>query len=259
MTAFGSYSLYYNLLYSDKDYAAETRFMLEALDGAGCRPRSLLDLGCGTGRHALALAAGGIEVTGVDISETMLTMGRESLRERPDAKVALLRGDARTVRLGRAFDAVSSLFHVMSYQTGEEDALAVLETARLHLEPGGCFFFDFWHGPGVLRDPPTNRLKVMEDASIRVERKAVPFMRTEDNIVEVRYTVDLLDRRGGRERIEENHVMRYWFVPELRRLARRSGFTCADCGAWMERSPPGPESWYAWMLLRLERFDIENP
>ncbi|MDR2800247.1 MAG: class I SAM-dependent methyltransferase [Desulfovibrio sp.] len=251
MTTFGAYSLYYNLLYSDKDYAAEARFMLEALEGAGCRPRALLDLGCGTGRHALALAAGGIEVTGVDISETMLRMARESLWERPDAGVEVLRGDARTVRLGRSFDAVSCLFHVMSYQTGEEDALAVLETARLHLRPGGCFFFDFWHGPGVLHDPPAERLKVMEDASVKVRRKAVPFMREKDNIVEVRYTVDLLDSRGGREKIEETHVMRYWFVPELRRLAQLSGFTCADCGAWMLRSPPGPESWYAWMLLRI--------
>ena len=166
MTTFGDYARYYNLLYRDKDYAGETAFVLEIMKKHGCIPRTLLDLGCGTGRHAVEMTRQGVQVTGVDMSETMLTIGQENIRDLNRSGFSaplpeLLQGDARSVRLGKQFDAVVSLFHVMSYQNTEEDALAVLETAREHLKPGGLFFFDFWHGPGVLRDLPARRERIL--------------------------------------------------------------------------------------------------
>lgn len=255
MSVFGDYSHYYNLLYSDKDYAGETRFIAEVMAGHGLRPRSLLDLGCGTGKHALCFADAGIRVVGVDRSENMLRMGREYLEGAPDlsGRVELRRGDACDVRLGRVFDAATSLFHVMSYQTSDESAHALLVTAREHLEPGGLFFFDFWHSAGVLSDPPVERLKIMEDESVRVERKAVPRLRVPDNIVEVHYTIRLHNKLSGQSSdLEELHVMRYRSVPELRGQARSAGFLPLDCGAWMELSPPRRETWYAWMVLRRE-------
>jgi SAM-dependent methyltransferase len=255
MSVFCDYSHYYNLLYSDKDYAGETRFIAEVLAGHGPRPRSLLDLGCGTGKHARCFAAAGIHVVGVDRSESMLRMGREHTESGSEhsARVELLCGDACDVRLGRVFDAATSLFHVISYQTSDESAHALLVTAREHLEPGGLFFFDFWHGAGVLSDPPVERLKIMEDESVRVERKAVPQLRVPNNTVEVRYTIHLHNKLTGRRSdLEELHVMRYWSVPELRGQARDAGFIPLDCGAWMELSPPRRETWYAWMVLRRE-------
>ena len=118
MAAFEDYARYYNLLYQDKDYAGETAFILGLLRGHGNGPKTLLDLGCGTGRHALEMARQGVTVTGVDMSETMLAVGREANTFNSDDFPApvLRRGDARTVRLGVKFDAVTSLFHVMSYQ-----------------------------------------------------------------------------------------------------------------------------------------------
>ncbi|MDR2124957.1 MAG: class I SAM-dependent methyltransferase [Desulfovibrio sp.] len=255
MSVFGDYSHYYNLLYSDKDYAEETRFIAELMAGHGLRPRSLLDLGCGTGKHACCFADADIRVVGVDKSESKLRIGRKSLERDPvlSAPVDLRHGDACNVRLGIVFDAVTSLFHVMSYQTSDESAQALLATAREHLAPGGLFFFDFWHSAGVLSDPPVERLKIMEDESVRVERKAIPRLRVPDNIVEVRYTIHLHNKLTGQNSdLAELHVMRYRSVPELRSLARSAGFVPLDCGAWMELSPPRRETWYAWMLLRRE-------
>lgn len=77
MSIFGDYARYYNLLYQDKEYAAETEFILECLTRYGGMPATLLDLGCGTGRHALEMARRGVCVTGVDMSATMLEMGRQ--------------------------------------------------------------------------------------------------------------------------------------------------------------------------------------
>ena len=252
---FNDYARYYNLLYRDKDYAGEAAFVLNRLRSAGCAPQHLLDLGCGTGRHALELARRGIAVTGVDLSETMLAMGRPLLAAAaaglpPGTPVPeLLQGDARNVRLGRQFDAVVSLFHVLSYQTTEEDALAVLVTAREHLVRGGVFLFDFWHGPGVLTDPPVERVKQLEDEHTCVQRRAVPVHRVADNLVEVHYSVTLKDRATGNvSRLDECHTMRYWFLPELRYLARTAGLAVAAEGAWMTETVPGT-AWNAWMAV----------
>ena len=252
MTVFADYARYYNVLYKDKDYAAEARFILQCLQRNGSMPKTLLDLGCGTGRHALEMAGQGIAVSGVDMSETMLAVGQKIIsRSEVSPLPALSHGDARNVRLQKQFDAVTSLFHVMSYQTTEDDALAVMHTAREHLVEGGLFLFDFWYGPGVLTDPPTLRRKIMEDEATRVERVASPVHRINDNVVEVHYTIDLISKKGGsKNHLEECHVMRYWFLPELRYLAREAGLKIVAEGAWMSSAIPEATTWNAWMLVR---------
>lgn len=257
MTVFGDYARYYDVLYQDKDYAGEADFVLSCLERRQGTPCTLLDLGCGTGRHALEMARRGVGVTGVDMSATMLEMGRQALTAAPGLPPGvtpprLLEGDARTVRLDARFDAVTSLFHVMSYQNTEEDALALLETARRHLKPGGCFFFDFWYGPGVLTDPPAERERVMEDARTRVRRHARPVHRISDDVVDVHYDIRLTDKATGRESsLREVHSMRYWFLPELRYLTRQAGFSRVTEGAWLAHDMLSGMPWNAWMLLEL--------
>ncbi len=256
MTVFGEYARYYNVLYQDKDYAGEADFVLSCLKRHEA-PRTLLDLGCGTGRHALEMARRGVSVTGVDMSATMLEMGRQALAAAPDLPPGvtpprLLEGDARTVRLDTHYDAVTSLFHVMSYQNTEGDALAVMETARQHLKPGGLFLFDFWYGPGVLTDPPTERDRIMEDAHTLVYRHAHPVHRVNDNLVEVHYSIDLTDKSTGtKSSLNEVHKMRYWFLPELRHLASASRLTVIAEGAWRSFELPINTTWNAWILLKL--------
>ncbi len=256
MAAFKDYARYYNLLYAGKDYGAEAAFVLARLLGAGCRPASVLDLGCGTGRHALEFASKGIAVEGVDLSPTMLQLGREAIGKTdlgPACPTPVLHeGDVRSVRLGKNFDAAVSLFHVMSYQNTEQDALAMLNTARAHLAPGGLFFFDFWHGPGVLRALPEKRVRAMGDGHTAIKRVATPVHRLADNIVEVHYDVEITDKiKNQASNIKEEHHMRYWFLPELRHLAGQAGFTAAACGGWMHERAPGLEDWNAWMLFKL--------
>jgi len=79
MSVFNKYSRYYNLLYRDKDYAGEADYVHELIRKYSPDAKSLLDLGCGTGRHAFPLAKKGYSVTGVDISEEMLAVASSHL------------------------------------------------------------------------------------------------------------------------------------------------------------------------------------
>ncbi|MFL5422114.1 MAG: methyltransferase domain-containing protein, partial [Myxococcales bacterium] len=89
----------------------------------------LLDLCCGTGRHAIALQRRGARVTGVDSSATLLALAREKAA-RVGASPRFVLGDARELPLrSGGFDAAICLFNSIGYGTDAE-ALAMLREAR---------------------------------------------------------------------------------------------------------------------------------
>jgi len=241
MSVFGSYSKYYDLLYRDKDYAGEARYVHELIARHRPSARSVLDLGCGTGRHARLLAEHDYKVTGVDLSEEMLAVARAA-----SPNGSFFQGDVRSLRLGRTFDVVLSLFHVMSYQTTNSDLQAALSTVREHLTPGGLFVFDCWYGPAVLTDRPQVRIKRLEDDAIAVTRLAEPVLYANDNLVDVNYQVFIRDKQSGAvEELRETHTMRYLFAPEVRLLLEGAGLRLTQLCEFMGERDPGFDTWNA--------------
>ena len=117
MSVFGNYARYYNLLYCDKDYAEEVRFVNQLLQAHIPGAQSILELGCGTGNHALLLAQEGYNIHGIDFSPEMLQQAQNMLSQVDRALKSRLKfspGDIRNIRLNMQFDAVISLFHVVS-------------------------------------------------------------------------------------------------------------------------------------------------
>lgn len=255
MSVFGLYSRYYDLLYRDKDYAAEARFVSDRLRASRAGVQTLLDLGSGTGRHAVAFAELGWEVMGVDLSPGMVAQAHERRRRAEastQARLDFMEGDVRNVRVGRRFDAVVSLFHVMSYQTSAADLAAALATAAAHLKPGGLFFFDFWFGVAVLADLPTVRVKRWQDEELEVTRIAEPEMQRERNGVAVHYDIFLKERPSGLiSEVREVHLMRYLFLPEISAGLEAAGLKLLQTSAWLDsRRPLGPDTWYGCALAQ---------
>lgn len=234
MKVFDAYAAYYDLLYRDKDYAGEAAYVLGLLAAQGVRGGTMLELGCGTGRHAEQFARSGYSVHGVDLSAAMVE--RAARRFADDSSEHRFEvGDIRTLRLDRQFDAVVSLFHVFSYQSTNEDLDRAFHTASSHLRVGGALVFDFWHGPGVLSDRPAVRVKDMADASTALLRIAEPSFHPSENCVDVHYRILLTERSTQTlHSIQETHRMRYLFMPELQRLTASHGLRIA--AAYREQS-----------------------
>ena len=247
MPNFHKYSEFYNLLYLDKDYAAEADYVATTVRSAVPTARSILELGSGTGRHGRLLAAMGFNVHGIERSPEMV-----SLAQSDHGPVSAEKGGAFTcevgdicgINLGRTFDAVISLFHVISYQTTNDALEAVFRVAAQHLAPGGVFAFDVWHGPAVLTQRPSQRVKEVASERYRVKRTAFPELDSNRGTVKVLYEMECTDMSSG-ESIQfcEEHVMRYLFPTEIDLLARTSGLQITDTEEFLSREAPSPSTW----------------
>lgn len=225
MTVFGDYAQFYDTLYQDKDYQAECDFVEQILARYATQPiKTILDLGCGTGGHAIPLAQRGYQVTGVDRSEQMLANAREKAAVSGRWSVVFHQGDIRMLDLGQTFDAVISMFAVMSYMTSNDDLLAAFRTARRHLVPGGLFIFDAWSGLAVLTERPQDRYKIVEANGERVIRFVHPELKLLQHVVDVNYTVLRLRHGQVLQEVEECHPMRFLFPQEIVYYCTTTGF-----------------------------------
>ena len=231
---FNAYAAYYDLLYSDKDYPAEAAYVRSLLSRHRINTGKLLDLGCGTGRHAEQFARRGYSVHGIDSSEAMIDIAIKKTPSELAKQLTFDVGDLRTARLGSQFDAVLALFQVASYQSTNEDLAEMFATASAHLKDDGVFVFDFWYGPAVLTERPAVRVKRLEDAHLRITRIAEPTLRPNLNLVDVRYTVFVTEQANGAQfELEETHRMRYLFLPELELFLRSAGLRVLNAERWL--------------------------
>lgn len=229
MEVFQDYALYYNAFYQDKDYAAESLDVDRLLKKYGRNVKKIINYGCGTGRHDIELSRLGYQCTGIDISPAMIEIAKRN-SERDGIGIDFSVADIRAYEPSEKYDAVISLFHVMSYQNGNQDILAAFSAARKALDSGGgVFLFDAWYGPGVLSEKPAVRVKEAENGKYRMVRIARPVMHDKSNVVDVCYEVFVIDKETGKTKeINETHSMRYFFRPEIEFYLKQTGFELID-------------------------------
>ena len=243
---FDKYARFYDLIYRDRDTPAEVSWILNELDSAGLGSNlRLLELGSGTGRHAVLFGEAGHSVVGVDPSAEMISHAQSH------DLVNYLEGDGRSVRIGEKFDAVLALFHVVSYQTTDHDLLAIFTTAGEHLESGGIFGFDVWFSPAVHSLTPEPRTLHKEDDSVSLTRTAEPEEDLSRSLVSVTYDCTITDKHTGKtHEFQEQHLMRHFSAAEIGFVANLSGFDVLAHSEFLSSAVPSRETWGVWFTLR---------
>ncbi len=235
----------YDLLHEGKDYEGEVGQLLGIFSEAPRHVNSLLDLGCGTGRHALLLADAGIEVVGVDASSGMVAVARRrSVGRQGSDRISFVEGDLRQLVLPRPFDAVLMMFSVLGYQLTNEHVDASLQTARRHLVPGGILVLDVLWGPRLV-------LSGARSSVVTIPTPQGELLRAVRSSLDLRRQLLTLDFRlwalsDGQviERCIEQHEIRFFFPLELELLLKREGF---ETGALVPLS--GEEEDPPWNML----------
>ena len=230
MEVFQDYAYYYNSFHKDKDYKTEAETVDKLLKTYNSGIRDIINFGCGTGKHDIELEKLGYCCRGIDLSPLMTDIAGKNAALH-GSSVQFETADIRNYKSEKKYDAVISLFHVMSYQNTNADILNTFRSAKKALKSNtkGCFLFDAWYGPGVLSDKPCVRVKEIEDEKNRLIRIARPVLHDKENIADIDYEVLIINKENHKvQTIHEVHRMRYFFRPELELLLNEAGFELMD-------------------------------
>lgn len=178
---------------------------------------SILDLCCGHGRHAIALAERGYQVTGQDLSEVFLNQAQADAVA-ADVQVRWVHGDMRRIPFEGEFDAVINLFSAFGYLESEEEDQRVLDQIRVALKPGGLFLLEIIHQAWLLRNFESRGWHVGTGGVMVLEERELNLLTGRNEV-----TVTLVDTDGTRRK--KQHAMRIYSVPELVRMVRQAGLT----------------------------------
>ena len=203
----------------------------------------------------MELVRAGHSVTGTDKSDEMLARAEQRRLTLPHPlrdKLRFVQGDARDLRTGSTYDAVISLFHVMSYMSGDGDFAAALATVRAHLKQHGALLFDFWHGPALTANPPQHREREVTEDGKHIRRVTTPRWDKARHAVNIVFDVTETDLVTGQSRSSsEEHLMRYFFEEELRRALHVSGFAIVEVGEWLTSAMPTEKTFGVYVLAKL--------
>jgi len=219
----------YDRLMEDVPYEGWARFVLAVLGGEGCFPRSVLELGVGTGRALEPFVARGLEAWGVDVSEAMLSRARARL-----PGVRLERADARGFDLQRRFDLVYSAFDSLNNLTEPGDLEAAFRTALGHLHPRGWLAADL-NTPEGLRE--LWREEVWEEDGVRLVYGYDPRSR-----------MGRLEAWVGNE--VEVHLERGYEPEEVRAMLEGLGYGPVFCLTYPGGRAPDPLTDRFWVFAR---------
>lgn len=249
MSAFNAlYADQYDQLYAEKNYTSECDLIGEAFRSHSANvPKTVLDVGCGTGGHSIELASRGYAVTGVDLSQAMLNRAVGKATGLPDiGRPVFLQGDARNFNTGRSYDAAIMMFAVVGYLTTNDDVLAGLRNIRRQLKSGAPFVCDFWYGPSVLSVRPTDRARVLPTPGGRVIRAASTTLDISSHTADVTFKLWSLEGDRLIGETNETHRMRYFFPQEFALFLTSAGFQLKSLTAFPSLSAElSDQSWNA--------------
>ncbi len=141
MSAYGALADSYDRLTNDVDYNGVVAFYFDILEKENLKPKTAVDLACGTGSVSLLLAERGLRVTGVDMSEEMLCMAAQKA-QKMDVPPLFVCQSLQRLQLPRAVDLAVCALDSLNYITDPVDCKEAIRRVYKALNPGGCFIFD---------------------------------------------------------------------------------------------------------------------
>jgi SAM-dependent methyltransferase len=192
--SYGAFAAYYDEFTADHDYETWTSVVEQLAREHGLRGRSVLDVGCGTGKSFLPFARRGYRTAGCDLSAPMLRIARAKCRAEGLA-VALWQADVRQLARNPGAEFVTCLDDVLNYQLDPVSLQAAVSSLVGQLRPGGVLVFD------------ANTERIYEESFLQPREREAPTAtlrwrarRLGERLYEAR-----IDVRGERERVVSVH------------------------------------------------------
>ena len=247
MGAYEALAASYDRLTNDVDYRATVDFYRDILAQEGLHPRTAVDLACGTGTVSLLLARQGLDVTGVDLSEEMLTMAQQKA-EGLENPPRFVRQSLQELTLPRGVDLAVCALDSLDYITDPQDCAEAIRRVYRALNPGGIFIFDV-NTPEKLR-AMDGQVFLDEDEDVYCVWRGE--FEEETNICS--YGMDLFQRQGRlwRRSFEEHREYAY-SAEQLTGFLKAAGFTGIRVYGDRLMEPPQPGEQRIYLKARKGR------
>ena len=232
---FDKIAFLYDELMSGVPYHSWVAYVHRILERFDCRPRTVLDLCCGTGSVGLLLAGEGYRVAGVDVSPAMVSLAKRRAEEAGLA-VDYFVQDASSLHLGRKFDLIISLFDSLNYILESSALQEAFYRASEHLEPGGLLVFD-------MNTELALAVGLFDQSNLGSKSSLIYNWRSSYDLAAriCRVQMDFACRRGAaEERIEVVHYQRAYDLEEIVDMLNSAGLhTLAVYHAYTLRKATG--------------------
>ncbi len=225
------------------------KLVLSILRNLECQPNTVLDIACGEGTFAIAMAKTGLDVIGIDRSKEMLRIAREQAKA-ANLLIEFYEMDMRQLDLRQSFDLITCWFDSLNYLLTLNDLKKAFKAIYDHMNPDGLFIFDmntiYW-------------LKTLAD------RYAVIIEKETSDVFQVhRHTYDkttriatfhliafLKENDCWQRRVDETHHERGYTLDEIRSCLNTAGLSEIACyGNLEERLPYTKESKRVWFITK---------
>jgi ubiquinone/menaquinone biosynthesis C-methylase UbiE len=227
-------------LYATGDYpqysAGIATFFPKVLSHLKVTPRTLLDLACGEGTFAVAMAKLNLKVTGLDQSPEMIALARAKA-DQEGLQITFTKGDMRGLEFSSAFDVITCWFDSLNYLLELDDIISTFRGVSRALVDNGIFVFDlntiYWLVTLAQRYPCTVERET--DSIFQVHRHSYDF---ETNIGTFHITGFIKEDNRWLRRVDETHKERGYTLEEVRTVIKKSGLREIACWESLEHQTP---------------------
>lgn len=224
----GRHAELYDLFYASKPYVQEAEFVHRCIikhGGERRRGKTLLELACGTGSHAIHFAKLGYQITAVDNSPEMLRQAEEKAAKE-NVHIAFKELDMRDLsQAPGVYDVVVCLFDSLGYVQTDASLSNVFSGVNARLRDGGLFIFEFWHAPPMLSSHDPVRVRRFPINGGTILRISETTLRPQLSLAEVTYSIYELWDDGTYSEIMETHSNRFFTLAEVENYALTYGFS----------------------------------
>jgi len=237
MTSFsyGEFAYVYDELMKDVPYDQWVEYAARKLQENGLSAPSILDIGCGTGEVSVRLAKAGYDVTGVDLSDDMLTVAQDKAQGE-GVQLSLFQQDMSQLELPSSFDCAVIFCDSLNYLETEDQVKGTFKSVYDHLEPGGLLLFDVHSLYKVNHVFGENTFTYNEEELSYIWSC---FQGEHPNSVEHDLTFFVYDeRKDAYDRFDELHKQRTYSVDTYKQWLTEAGFSTVETTADFTNDSP---------------------
>lgn len=199
----------------------------------------ILELGCGTGRALIPLAQAGYDITGVDLSLTMLQIAQAKAKASGAAKrITLVAGDYAEVELGGPYRFAFTVMNTFLHLPDQAAQMRALNHWRQHLAPRGLLLIDILHPDPATLAGLDGRLELARTwTDPESGRVTIKFLARTADLAEqtlyIHHIYDEIEPDGHVQRTVAPYTLRYLWRFEAALLLEKAGYTLeAIYGGW---------------------------